>query len=167
MIQRASEYSIRALTFLAQQPGGSFQLARDMAERLGLPAPYLAKILQPLVSRGLIESQRGRRGGFRLLRSATEIRLYEIVDAQEQLGRVRHCLLGQTECSDERACPLHQYWMPTSEEFLRVLSETRLSDLTSFCEESPGCGYPCPPALGGSGLPASPGESGLGLLGPS
>lgn len=145
MLQRASEYSIRALAYLSQQPAGSFLLARDMAERLGIPAPYLAKILQPLVGRGLIESQRGRRGGFRLLRAAEQVRLYDIVDALEPLGRVRHCLLGQAECTDERACPLHQYWKPAAEEYLRVLSETSLADLQRFCEERPDCGYPCPP----------------------
>src|SRR5262245_42777162 len=107
MISRASEYAIRSLTYLAMQEREAFHLARDMAERLEIPAPFLAKILQPLVARGLVRSQRGRSGGFRLARDPAEITLFQIVDAQENLGKIRQCMLGQAECSDERACPLH------------------------------------------------------------
>lgn len=147
MISRASEYAIRALTFLAQQEQDSgFYLARDMAENLGVPAPFLAKILQPLVTRGLIKSQRGRSGGFRLAdnKRPSDISLYDIVDAEEHLGKVRECLLGQSECSDERACPLHHYWKRTSDEYLALLASTTLRDLTHFCEIKPESGYPCP-----------------------
>jgi len=147
MISRASEYAIRALTFLAQQDSDSgFYLARDMAEKLGVPAPFLAKILQPLVTRGLIKSQRGRSGGFKLAdgKAASDISLYDIVDAEEHLGKIRKCLLGQDECSDERACPLHHYWKRTSDEYLALLASTTLRDLTHFCEVKPESGYPCP-----------------------
>ena len=44
---------IRALTFLARQDGERYHLARDMAETLGIPAPFLGKVLQPLVTRGI------------------------------------------------------------------------------------------------------------------
>ncbi len=147
MISRASEYAIRALTFLAQQaPDSGFYLARDMAEKLGVPAPFLAKILQPLVTRGLIKSQRGRSGGFKLAdgKRPSDISLYDIVDAEEHLGKVRECLLGQSECSDERACPLHLYWKRTSDEYLALLASTTLRDLTHFCEVKPESAYPCP-----------------------
>ncbi|MHC4261652.1 MAG: RrF2 family transcriptional regulator, partial [Planctomycetota bacterium] len=87
MISRASEYAIRALTYLASQPSGSFHLARDMGERLEIPAPFLAKILQPLVSRGLVHSQRGRSSAFRMAKEPREIRIYARVVAQEPLVR--------------------------------------------------------------------------------
>jgi Rrf2 family iron-sulfur cluster assembly transcriptional regulator len=147
MISRASEYAIRALTFLSQQQNeDGYYLARDMAEKLGVPAPFLAKILQPLVTRGLIKSQRGRSGGFRLAdgKAASDISLYDIVDAEEHLGKIRQCLLGQSECSDDRACPLHQYWKRTSDEYLALLASTTLRDLSHFCEIKPQSGYPCP-----------------------
>ena len=70
--------------------------------------------------------------------------LFQIVDAQEHLGRVRQCMLGQAECTDERACPLHHYWKRTSDEYLAVLASTTLRDLTQFCDERPDGGYPCP-----------------------
>lgn len=147
MISRASEYAIRALTYLAQnEKEEGFFLARDMAEKLGVPAPFLSKILQPLVASGMILSQRGRKGGFRLAEGRTpeSITLFEVVDSQEHLNKVRKCFLGQAECSDERACPMHSYWQSTSTEYLEVLNKTTLADMVGFCETSPESGYPCP-----------------------
>jgi Rrf2 family protein len=143
-ISRSSEYAIRAMTYLARQPAGRYSLARDMAERLGIPAPFLGKVLQPMVARELLESQRGRNGGFRLARPAREIALYQIVDAQEHLGRARQCFLGQAECTDERACPLHDFWKAASNAFVSRLAETTLADLLAFCEAKPQSGYPEP-----------------------
>ncbi len=144
-ISRSSEYAIRALTYLAQQasePG--YVLARDMAERLGIPAPFLGKLLQPLVGAGMLESQRGRGGGFRLAQRADRIDLLRIVDTLETSGSRRACFLGQAECSDERACPLHTYWKAAKEDFEQQLTRTTLADLLAFCEERPHSGYPLP-----------------------
>ncbi len=144
-ISRSSEYAIRALTYLAMQgPDSGFVLAKQMAERLGIPAPFLGKTLQPLVARGILESQRGRRGGFRLAAPASEVTLYQIVDAIEHLDSVRQCFLGQAECSDERACPMHEYWKAASEKFEAQLTNTTLADVVRFCERRPNSRYPLP-----------------------
>lgn len=143
-INRSSEYAIRALTYLAQQKSDGFSLARDMARALDIPAPFLGKVLQPLVMRGMLQSQRGRNGGFRLALAPDEITLYEIVDSIEHLGRARQCFLGQAECTDERACPLHDYWKSTAMAFMGRLSSTTLADLLHFCELRPAGGYPSP-----------------------
>ena len=142
-ISRSSEYAIRALTYLAQNREG-FRLANDMAAALGIPAPFLGKVLQPLVSRGVLQSQRGRNGGFRLARPPEEITLFQVVDSQEHLGGVRQCFLGQAECTDERACPLHEYWKHASGAFLARMVNTTLADLLRFCAERPHSGYPLP-----------------------
>jgi len=143
-ISRASEYAIRAMTYMARESNDGFFLARDMSERLGIPAPFLGKVLQQMVARGMLVSQRGRNGGFKLAIPAGEISLYQIVDSQEHLGRARQCFLGQAECTDERACPMHEFWKGTANEFLNQLVNTTLIDLIGFCEEKPQSGYPSP-----------------------
>ncbi|MBJ02985.1 MAG: Rrf2 family transcriptional regulator [Planctomycetes bacterium] len=143
-ISRSSEYAIRAMTYLAQKHGQGFQLSRDIAETLGIPGPFLGKILQPLVLRGLLHSQRGRSGGFHMIHRPTEVTLFQIVDAQEHLSATRKCLLGQAECSDERACPMHEYWDNCSESFLALLAQTTLQNVVDFCSEKPASGYPGP-----------------------
>lgn len=147
-ISRASEYAIRAMTHMSSSTNGEFFLARGMAEELGVPAPFLGKVLQQMVSRGLLMSQRGRNGGFRLAHPPAEISLYQIVDSQENLGRARQCFLGQSECTDERACPMHDFWKLTASEFLQNLVNTTLADLVRFCQDQPESGYPGPGLTG-------------------
>ena len=141
-ISRSSEYAIRAMTHLARSSGEGFCLARTMAEELGIPAPFLGKCLQPLVARGLLRSQRGRNGGFQLTADPSAVSLYQIVDALDHLARPRLCFLGQAECTDERACPMHEFWKQAAGSFTSRLMGTSLADLVTFCDEHPESGYP-------------------------
>jgi Rrf2 family protein len=145
MISRSSEYAIRALTFLALQDKPRFHLARDMAVLLGIPAPFLGKVLQPLVARNILTSQRGRSGGFKLARSAREITLLQIVETQENLEHLQLCILGQIDCSDERPCPLHTYWKAASQGMLHMLADTTLEHLAEHSRTHPKSSYPFPP----------------------
>jgi Rrf2 family transcriptional regulator, iron-sulfur cluster assembly transcription factor len=142
VLSRSSEYAIRALTHLARLDDGRHHLARDMAEQLGIPAPFLGKVLQPLVSAGLLHSQRGRSGGFRLAQPADKIQLVQIVQAEETLGAANTCLLGQRDCQDAAPCPMHEYWTKASTAFHERLTRTTLADLVRFSELHPGCIYP-------------------------
>jgi len=141
-ISQASEHAIRALTYLAQRREEGYQLIRDVALQIDVPAPFLAKVLQPLVTEGVLESQRGRGGGVRLALSPAEVTLYRIVDPHEHLGGARQCFLGQAECSDERACPVHEFWKRTSGSFQEQLRTTTLADVVRFCGNRPESGYP-------------------------
>ena len=141
-ITQSTAYAIRALSYLAARHSEGFQLGHDMAVELGLPAQFLVKILQPLVACGLLQSRRGRNGGFKLALPPQRVTLFQIADALEDLERPRQCFLGQSECSDERACPLHDFWKQASTGFGRTLSTTTLADVLVFCERRPGSGYP-------------------------
>jgi len=142
VLSRSSEYAIRALTYLAQHPQAKLHLAREIAEELGLPAPFLGKVLQPLVAKGLIKSQRGRSGGFSLARPPAQVRLIDIVEAEEKIARENTCLLGQRTCSDETACPMHEYWQQASDQFRGRLVQTTLADLLHHAASHASCTYP-------------------------
>jgi len=132
MFSQTSEYAIRALSILARYPRDQYVLVGTLASNADLPHHYLSKILQNLVRMQILESRKGSRGGFRLARDPDEIILYEIVNAIENLGQTRHCLLGRAECSDERACPLHEFWVHQTSEYLNTLQHTSLGDLVRF-----------------------------------
>ena len=132
MLSRSSEYAIRALAYLAGNTAngeGSWVLSRQIGEELGIPSPFLAKILQTLASEGILESQRGRKGGFRLARPADQTSLFEIVEPFDRLGQQRLCVLGQKTCSPEAACPLHETWHATLSAFEQALRDTSLADV--------------------------------------
>ncbi len=147
MLSRSSEYAIRALTYMALQEAGAFHLAQDMARELSIPPAFLGKVLQPLVTRGILASQRGRGGGFRLLRPADRVFLAEIIATQENLERSRQCVLGQGECNDEHTCPLHTEWRSRTDSFLEQLEHTSLADLLRYQHSHPDCRYPYPSAV--------------------
>jgi Rrf2 family protein len=132
MFSQTSEYAIRALTILSRYPLDQFVLVGTLAESAGLPHHYLSKILQNLVRMQILESRKGSRGGFRLARDHDEITLFEIVNAIENLSQTRRCLLGQAECSDERACPLHEFWVTQTNRYMETLHTTSLGDLVRF-----------------------------------
>lgn len=129
MISRTSEYAIRALAYLGTLEGRPWKLSRDIASELGMPAPFLGKVLQTMATVGILESQRGRGGGFRLIRPPQAVTLFEIVEPIDHLGDRRMCVLGQKLCGDDHACPLHHAWKKTRETFLAALRKTTLADV--------------------------------------
>jgi Rrf2 family protein len=104
-------------------------LSREIAEELGIPPPFLAKVLQVLATTGILDSQRGRGGGFRLARDPESLSLYEIVEPFDHLGDRKICVLGQKVCSEEAACPLHNAWKATRGLFLSALQGTTLASV--------------------------------------
>jgi Rrf2 family protein len=76
------EYGLRCLLQVAGHPEGGEPLTIErIAELEGLTAPYVGKLMRPLVRARLVVSHRGQRGGYRLARPADEITLLEVFGA--------------------------------------------------------------------------------------
>jgi Rrf2 family protein len=86
-LSRACGYALHALTYLARNPGGGPVASHTIAEAEGLPGGFLLKSLTPLVAAGVLRSDLGLGGGFRLARPAGRITLLEVVEALD--GPVR------------------------------------------------------------------------------
>jgi len=132
LLSSSSQYAIRALAHLARRERTSWALARQIADELGIPASFLAKILQTLTAQGVLESQRGRRGGFRLRRDPERLSLYEIAELFDRLGEGRLCVLGQRVCDDDNACPLHHTWKHSVNAFVHRLRTTTLAEVGRY-----------------------------------
>lgn len=137
MFSQASEYALRALTELARSDHRDWVLTSQLAERLQIPVHYLAKVLQVLARRGLLESQRGRQGGFRLSRTPAEVTAWDVVSELDDARALYSCIMGEAECSDETACPLHSLWKTIRDRFIRMLQTTTLQDLARFQDARP------------------------------
>ncbi len=127
----SGKYAIRALTFMAAQDDQKTPAsAADVAEAENIPPYYLAKVLQDLARADLLNSVRGRGGGFLLKRPAEEIKVMEILEAVENIRRLTtECVLGLDECNDEVSCPLHDTWKQFRESLLENLDKLTLRDL--------------------------------------
>lgn len=135
----ASAHAILALSCL-EQAEDRWVLARDLAACIGAPLPYLSKILNRLVGGGVVEAKRGYRGGFRLARPAGRLTVAEIVAAVEGPEFLTGCLLGLTTCSEERACPLHDFWKQERQRIAEQLELLHLGAVSAF-EQKAGRGF--------------------------
>ena len=134
ILSRTSQYAVQALIYIATQPADTPVLNKDIAARLGVPAPYLTKILQSMVKGDLLFSFRGRLGGFCLREGAEKTNLMQILQLTEGAAFTQSCLLGLKKCSDETACPLHFRWIPVKKKIIALLEETTLEKLARAVE---------------------------------
>lgn len=126
---RSSQYGIQALVFLAAQPAGAYVMCREMAGELGLPLPYLSKLMLQFARGGIVESSRGRLGGFRLVRCPADLSLKEIIALTGGERQMKECLLGFKDCFDETACAMHCEWRPVKEVLFQLLEEQSVGTL--------------------------------------
>ncbi len=129
ILARTHQYGLLALIELARLPGREYVVCRDIAERFELPQPYLAKLMQQLVHAGLIESVRGRHGGYRLLLAPEQIKVGEVIRILDTDYGDCHCLLGLQTCNDEHACALHEQWSPLRDGLFDMLEGQTLRQL--------------------------------------
>ncbi|MCL4471516.1 MAG: RrF2 family transcriptional regulator [Sulfuricella sp.] len=129
ILSRTSQYAIQALIYIATQPRGEPILNRKVAEYLGVPTAYLAKIMQSLCRGNLLYSYRGRQGGFCLREGGEKTDLMQIVTLIEGVGFSENCVLGLKICSEETACPVHSKWKPIKEKIVAMMHEHTLERL--------------------------------------
>ncbi|MEZ5041966.1 MAG: Rrf2 family transcriptional regulator [Saprospiraceae bacterium] len=108
MFSKSCKYAIRAVLYLAVNANGEKKLgAKEIAEELDIPKPFLAKILQQLSRQDLISSSKGMGGGFYLNKENHEITLREVIECIDGKDVFSSCILGLPVCSSENPCPLH------------------------------------------------------------
>ena len=134
ILSRTSQYAVQALIYMATQTSTSPVLNKDIAAQLGVPAPYLAKILQGLAKGNLLFSFRGRLGGFCLREDGNKITLMQVLLLTEGPAFTESCMLGLKKCSDETACPLHFRWVPVKKVIIDMLQDTTLEKLAKAVE---------------------------------
>lgn len=129
IITRATEYAIRAVLFLAQQPLGDVVLKKEICRTQDITPAFLTKILQPLIKAGIVGSQRGVTGGFFLRREPEEITLLDILEAEEGPLYLNRCLIHDESCDRKIFCPVHDVWKELRDAMKTSLSGSRISDL--------------------------------------
>jgi Rrf2 family protein len=131
MLSKTGLHAVRALVALAKLPPGQYAGAGRVAQDIGAPQNYLGKLLKTLAEEGLLESQKGLGGGFRLAREPRAISLLDVVEPIEHVSRWSGCLLGRPECSERDPCALHDRWKSVREAYLRMLQRTTLAELVA------------------------------------
>jgi len=109
-LSQTAEYALRAVAWIASRPDDQPVLARDLSHGALIPGQYLSKVLRRLVLAGVLDSRKGRGGGFTLARPAEQISFREVLEAVDAYPREDRCAFGWGACKASRPCPLHETW---------------------------------------------------------
>ena len=136
-VSTRGDYACRALLSLALHAGGTGPTSvRDIAERTGLPQPYLEQILLALKGAGLVRSKRGVGGGYVLARPAEEIRLSEVISAVD--GPITLGDFGEPHkdgaCDHEGQCVLLSIWQVAGDHMRRHLESYTLASVAAIAQ---------------------------------
>jgi Rrf2 family protein len=128
-ISTKSKYALRALVDLAAHYNGRPVLLKDIARRENLSLRYLENIFTRLRRDGLLNSSKGRGGGFFLARDPADITLLEIVTYLEGDTAVSHCVDELSACTRAGVCIARGVWVNLNKIYTEYLESVTLNSL--------------------------------------
>lgn len=129
IFSKTCEYAIRAVFYIAHKSASGNRVGiRDIAVGIDSPELYLAKILQDLSRKGLINSVKGPNGGFYVDEVSLARPLSDIVEAVDGDGLFHGCALGLKQCSEINPCPLHNQFKAIRDQIHYLLHHTTIGN---------------------------------------
>lgn len=123
-------YAVMAMADLARNGAGGAVALSGIAERQKISPAFLEQIFLKLRRAGLVESERGRAGGYRLARPASRIAVGEVMVAAEEAVEMTRCgTEGIAGCVGHERCLTHDLWDALSDEIRAYLQGVSLQDV--------------------------------------
>ena len=127
-LSKLTDYAVVVLVRLSREAG--VQTSPGIAATTGIPEPTVAKVLKTLAAGGLVASQRGAHGGYRLLRPLAAIPVADVIAAVDGPIALTACVEGSTvECESQCMCPMRGRWDPVNEAIQQALTTISLADM--------------------------------------
>ena len=125
IFSKTCEYGLRAVFFIAQQSEqGKKTRVIEIAKQINSPEHFLAKILQSLSKKGIIESSKGPNGGFFISEPGLKTSLATVVEAIDGDSLFKGCAMGLKQCSAKSPCPLHKEFGVIRDNISKMLKTT-------------------------------------------
>lgn len=128
VLSKATEYAIRALVYIRLKEGAHAGF-REVADKIGAPEPFTAKILQTLVRKGILNSVKGPGGGFFLDPFGRNILLIQVIEALEGPSVFNRCGFGLQGCSPTNPCPVHDEYSAIRDEYKKLATSISIGSL--------------------------------------
>ena len=125
----SSKYAVRILGYIANHETQKLCNAKELSEALSIPYKFLTKIMMKLVKVDLIISIRGREGGYKLSKPASDITIIEILNHFNEFSVDKECLLGIGLCDSKKKCALHDQWVKPKNMIKKMFVTTTLADI--------------------------------------
>jgi FeS assembly SUF system regulator len=127
-LSKLTDYAVVVMVRLAGVEG--VQTSPGIAAATGIPEPTVSKVLKTLTSCGLVSSQRGARGGYRLNRGLGAIAIADVIAAIDGPIALTACVDGAVSgCESLGLCPMRGRWDPVNDAIQSALSRITLADM--------------------------------------
>ncbi|HOO83544.1 MAG TPA: Rrf2 family transcriptional regulator [Prolixibacteraceae bacterium] len=141
MLSNTCKYAIRALIYLANYSKENKKIGiKKISEDLGIPSPFLGKILQSMAREKMLASTKGPNGGFSLGKAPEDITLYDIVVHVDGQKYFNNCIIRLEPCScfteEITTCPVHRRFGHIRNQLISFYQETSLADIIDDFEIS-------------------------------
>lgn len=128
MISLTSKYAIKTMLEISNEQRSDYVRVTELAKKIKVPAPYLAKIVKRLVRTGFLEGRKGPGGGVRISSKGKKASFFDICEANDE-PLVRHsCFLSRTACQSQSPCALHHSWSKIKESVFGFLKKSKIGD---------------------------------------
>ncbi|KIC95490.1 RrF2 family transcriptional regulator [Flavihumibacter solisilvae] len=135
MFSKTCEYAIRAMIYIAQKSRDDKKVGiKEIAKGVDCPEHYIAKILQDLTRKGLLQSLKGPTGGFYLDQESLDCSLAHIVEVIDGDKIFNGCGLGLNQCSEKRPCPIHHEFKIVRKDIKTMLENAKVGEFTEELE---------------------------------
>jgi Rrf2 family protein len=134
VLSKKSKYGLKALLVLGQEAGRGPVLVSDIAQREAIPQKFLEAILLELKRHGIVESKKGKGGGYFLRRRPADITFGEVIRVLDGPLAAVSCV-SQTaymtcaECIDEETCGVRLAMKEVRDATARILDHRTLADV--------------------------------------
>jgi Rrf2 family protein len=142
MISQKAKYALRALVALVRSKPGEPLMIAEISRDQAIPKKFLEQILLELKRHGIVRSQRGRLGGYMLLRAPSEITFGEVLRLIDGPIAPLPCLSKIAyrrcaDCSDEGSCEIRHVFARVTLATRDVLDHTTLADAVASSDLMP------------------------------
>jgi Rrf2 family protein len=127
-ISEAASLAMHSMAYIASKEEPASASVHEISERLEVSEFHLSKVLQRLTKSGLLRSNRGPQGGFKLAASKNTLTLLDVYEAVEGPLKKQACLMRKKTCK-KKSCILGDSINAMWDIFHRHLSSTRISDI--------------------------------------
>lgn len=133
MLSQKTRYALKALTALAAADADTSLSAATIASEQHIPSKFLETILADLTRQGYVWGQRGRNGGYRLAKPASEISFGAVVRLMQGPLALVPCVSHTqyrrcADCPDERLCEIHSLFKAVRDSTAQILDRHTLAD---------------------------------------
>jgi Rrf2 family protein len=137
MLTKKGKYGLKAMLHLAGRPPGVPSLVTEIATTNAIPKKFLDTILGELRNAGLVNSKKGKGGGYTLARPAREIRVGHIIRILDGPLAPIQCASKTSyrrcdDCKDENSCGVRLVMLEAREAIATVLDNRTLADMRAF-----------------------------------